>query len=138
MFTTAVRLQRIGATRPQVLPSRHFSAVIEPTFRMKFYEKEGDKKKIRETIEENKVVIFSKTSCPYCHKAKDLFRSLGVKFQAVELDTMPDGREIQNLLADVTKQGTVPSIWVNGKFIGGCDDAHALHRSRQLENMVRH
>ena len=39
-------------------------------------------------IKNNTVVIFSKTTCPYCAKVKDLFNSLDMKYQAIELDKM--------------------------------------------------
>jgi glutaredoxin len=32
------------------------------------------------------VVVFSKTTCPFCRRTKDLFDGLDVKYTAVELD----------------------------------------------------
>lgn len=37
-------------------------------------------------LDANKIVIFSKTTCPYCVKTKELFGSLNETFVAVELD----------------------------------------------------
>jgi glutaredoxin len=45
------------------------------------------------------VVIFSKTTCPFCDKVKELFRSLNMPYEALELDTMEGGPAIQDLLA---------------------------------------
>ena len=39
-------------------------------------------------IKENKVMVFSKTTCPFCTRIKQLFESLGVKYTALELDTI--------------------------------------------------
>lgn len=92
---------------------------------------------VRETIENNKVVVFSKTFCPYCVKAKDLFRSLDAPYCAIEIDDEDDGPEIQDLLKKVTKFPTVPSIWIRGQFVGGCDDVHDLHTQEKLLPLIK-
>jgi glutaredoxin 3 len=68
------------------------------------------------------VVLFSKSYCPYCRKAKQALLSIGISPVVVELDERNDGREIQVALLQMTKQRTVPSAWLNGKHIGGGDD----------------
>ena len=45
------------------------------------------------------MVIFSKTTCPFCDRVKELFRSLNITYEAVELDTMEGGPAMQDLLA---------------------------------------
>lgn len=37
-------------------------------------------------IAENKVMVFSKSYCPYCTRAKEAIRGQGVAFHAIELD----------------------------------------------------
>lgn len=43
-------------------------------------------KLVDEKIRSNKVVVFSKTYCPYCKMAKDVLNQTGVKFDLLELD----------------------------------------------------
>lgn len=43
---------------------------------------------IQNAIKSSRVVIFSKTYCPYCTNAKRLFDSLGEKYELYELDNM--------------------------------------------------
>ena len=43
---------------------------------------------IQTTTKANRVVIFSKTYCPYCANAKKLFEQLGQSATVYELDTM--------------------------------------------------
>ncbi len=81
---------------------------------------------VESLIAENFVVVFSKAYCPYCIRAKDLLKSLNVKFCAIELDARPDGSQIQSQLAQMTKQRTVPNIFINKKHVGGCDDLFEL------------
>lgn len=37
-------------------------------------------------VQNNKVMVFSKSYCPYCKMAKDALNSTGVKYELVELD----------------------------------------------------
>ena len=48
--------------------------------------KETMEEYVNKLIESNKVVIFSKTTCPYCAKVKELFASLNEQVVTVELD----------------------------------------------------
>ncbi|XP_036325501.1 glutaredoxin-C4-like isoform X2 [Rhagoletis pomonella] len=57
---------------------------------------------VREVIANNKVVIFSKSYCPFCTMAKEQFRKLAVPAYVVELDSRTDAEEIQNILGEIT------------------------------------
>jgi hypothetical protein len=41
---------------------------------------------IEQDIKQNKVMVFSKSYCPYCTEAKTAISKLGVAFKAIELD----------------------------------------------------
>ncbi|KAH7557320.1 hypothetical protein ACOSP7_026987 [Xanthoceras sorbifolium] len=77
--------------------------------------------KSKEIVSSFPVVMFSKTYCGYCRKAKQLLTQLGASFKVIELDQESDGDEIQSALAQWTGQRTVPNLFVGGKHIGGCD-----------------
>ena len=69
------------------------------------------------------VVLFSKSYCPYCVRAKKALLSIGIEPVVVELDQRSDGRLLQIALMQMSGgQRTVPSAWLNGKHIGGSDD----------------
>ena len=92
---------------------------------------------VNSEIEGSKVVIFSKSYCPYCTKAKELFSSLNAEGTKVyELDNMDNGADIQKALLDLTGQRTVPNIFINKKHLGGNDDAQAAYRSGKLQQMI--
>lgn len=78
------------------------------------------------------VVLYSKTWCPYCSMVKGLFTKLGVPFELVELDQLLDEQDVQDALRRLTGQSTVPSVFIGGKHIGGCDDTMDLHRRGKL------
>ncbi|RIB02524.1 thioltransferase [Gigaspora rosea] len=94
------------------------------------------KSQVEEAIAKNHIMVFSKSYCPYCNRAKQTLDELKVKYQALELDTMEDGPAIQNYLAEKTNQKTVPSIFIGQKHIGGNSELQALHSKGELEKLV--
>ena len=87
---------------------------------------------VKDTVRGSPVVVFSKSSCPYCRRTKTLLRQLGVNASVVELDKRADGRAIQDALASLSGQRTVPNVFIGGEHIGGNDATQALHRSGKL------
>lgn len=59
---------------------------------------------------QNCVVIFSKTSCPYCRMAKNVFNEIGAAYKVIELDQHDDGRRLQEALAQMTGARTVRTL----------------------------
>jgi glutaredoxin len=94
---------------------------------------------VRET-DEFKVIIFSKTYCPYSKKAKRVLLdrySIVPAPHVVELDIHPQGYYIQQLLGDITGRRTVPNVLVNGLSIGGGDDIVALDQQDELASKIK-
>eukprot|EP00467_Chlorarachnion_reptans_P026185 CAMPEP_0114498130 /NCGR_PEP_ID=MMETSP0109-20121206/6710_1 /TAXON_ID=29199 /ORGANISM="Chlorarachnion reptans, Strain CCCM449" /LENGTH=99 /DNA_ID=CAMNT_0001675591 /DNA_START=259 /DNA_END=558 /DNA_ORIENTATION=- len=81
-----------------------------------------DEKAITKLVQENTVVIFSKSYCPHCKRAKKGLTDIGVVYKALELDLREDGASIQETLQKMTGQKTVPNVWLKGKHLGGADD----------------
>lgn len=95
------------------------------------------KSQVQAYIGNNKVMVFSKSYCPYCNKVKELFKSLGIDFLALELDQVEHGSEIQAALAELTSQKSVPNVFINGQHVGGCDKTHELHSQGRLLPLIR-
>ncbi|KAL4952978.1 thioredoxin-like protein [Aspergillus filifer] len=83
------------------------------------------KTKAQKIIDENGVVVFSKSYCPYCKASKSLLSELGAKYYALELDNVDDGPAIQDALEEISGQRTVPNIYISQKHIGGNSDLQA-------------
>ena len=83
----------------------------------------GLEDQIKKTIGSTKVVVYSKSYCPYCAKTKALFDSMDVRYTAIELDLMDDGPKVQEALLSITGQKTVPNVFIGGKHVGGNDGA---------------
>ncbi|XP_077987792.1 thioredoxin reductase 1, cytoplasmic-like [Glandiceps talaboti] len=91
---------------------------------------------IDQHIANNTVMLFSKSTCPFCKKIKELFNSIDVPYKVVELDQMDIGKDIQDKLLEMTGQRTVPNVFINGKHIGGCDDTLKKHRNGELMSLI--
>ncbi|XP_008209404.2 glutaredoxin isoform X3 [Nasonia vitripennis] len=87
---------------------------------------------VDQLIASDKVVIFSKTTCPYCKMAKEVFDKLKQSYTAIELDKRDDADEIQDILGEITGARTVPRVFLNKEFIGGGTDVKKLYESGEL------
>lgn len=88
-------------------------------------------------FESGKVVVFSKTYCPFCTATKQLFAGMGVDAEVIELDEMADGSAMQAALVKLSGQRTVPNVFINGEHLGGNDDTQAAMRSGRLEALLK-
>ncbi|KAF9416785.1 hypothetical protein HW555_005915 [Spodoptera exigua] len=91
---------------------------------------------IKQAISQDKVVVFSKSYCPYCTMAKEVFSKVKQPIKVYELDERDDGTAIQENLAAITGFRTVPQVFINGNCVGGGTDVKALHASGKLEPML--
>ncbi|KAJ5736877.1 uncharacterized protein N7483_002002 [Penicillium malachiteum] len=74
-------------------------------------------------INENGVVVFSKSTCPFCTATKKLLNEVGAQYKVLELD---QEKAIQDALQEITGQRTVPNIFIGQKHIGGNSDLQAI------------
>ncbi len=91
---------------------------------------------IEQVVKKYPVVIFSKTYCPFCMKAKGILKTVFPKVKTIELDKLENGSRIQKYLGDLTGASTVPRVFINQKFVGGCDTVTKLYKSGELQNMI--
>ncbi|XP_033336467.1 uncharacterized protein LOC117226339 isoform X2 [Megalopta genalis] len=91
---------------------------------------------VKQLIASDKVVIFSKTRCPYCKMAKQVFDKLKEKYTVIELDEREDGDDIQDVLGEMTSARTVPRVFVKGVCLGGGTDIKKLYDSGELKEKL--
>lgn len=65
---------------------------------------------IQQTVQDNCVVVFSKTTCGYCGMAKRVFSEIGTPYVAVELNKREDGAKLQDVLFAMTGESTVSNF----------------------------
>ena len=62
--------------------------------------------------------------CPYCIKVKSYFEKKKVTFEWIDSET-PEGQQIRSAEAKKYNYNTIPMVFINDKFIGGCDNFFA-------------
>lgn len=80
------------------------------------------------------VLIYTKSNCPYCIRAKDLLAQKGVAFKEIYLDDKP---EEYATLKQRTGMMTVPQIFINDQLIGGFTDMAALDKDGKLDPLLK-
>ncbi len=95
--------------------------------------------KIESEVKSNKVVVFMKGTkdapqCGFSAAVVDVFKMLGVDF--VTRDVLADN-ELREGVKKYTNWPTIPQVFVNGKFIGGCDITREMFQTGELKNMLQ-
>ncbi|KAJ9548379.1 hypothetical protein OSB04_020922 [Centaurea solstitialis] len=91
---------------------------------------------VKETISSHPIVIFSKSYCGFCKRAKAVFAELNQMPFVVEIDQRDDGYKIQDALMEVVGQRTVPQVFINGQHIGGSTDTVHAYESGDLAMLL--
>lgn len=80
------------------------------------------------------VIIYCWTYCPYCVKAKALLDEKGIIYEEKIIDNDNDALKSLQLK---TGSGTVPQIFVDGSFIGGCDEIYQLDNEGTFDKVFK-
>lgn len=88
---------------------------------------------IHNLVKSHKIVVFSKTNCSFCTKAKDVLKEKNLEYHSIELDVnkqCPNDncQQLTTSLILQTRMRTVPQIFINGKLIGGFTDLESMAR----------
>ena len=81
-----------------------------------------------------KIEIYSKSTCPYCHRAKDLLVKKKLEFTEYDLLDNPELR-----IEMIERSGglsTVPQIFINDKYLSDCDGLYALEQNGTLDSII--
>ena len=80
------------------------------------------------------IVIYTKSTCPFCHAAKALLRNKAAPFEEIGVD---GDRAAQAAMAEKARgRWTVPQIFIGDTHVGGCDDLHALESTGKLDALL--
>ena len=77
---------------------------------------------VTKAIQENLVMVFSKSYCPHCVRAKQILDAeLGAsKYVVMELENRSDCSAIQDYLRQLTGGRTVPRVFLQGNCVARC------------------
>lgn len=94
---------------------------------------------IDETVKNNKVLIYMKGNrtfpmCGFSATTIQIFDSLGMPYETVDVLQDP---AVRDGIKRYSNWPTIPQVYVNGEFIGGCDIIQEMHSRGELESVVR-
>jgi len=95
--------------------------------------------RIRNAINSDKIVIFMKGNrnfpqCGFSAATVQVFEELGAPYSTV--DVLAD-QEVRDAVKIYSNWPTIPQVYINGKFIGGCDIVRELYESGELGTLVK-
>lgn len=89
---------------------------------------------IEKLVKNNKVVVFMKgvpeaPNCGFSNAVVQVLRMHGVNYDSHDVLANDD---IRQGIKDYTNWPTIPQVFVNGEFIGGCDILLQMHQNGEL------
>ncbi|NUP13130.1 MAG: Grx4 family monothiol glutaredoxin [Polyangiaceae bacterium] len=99
---------------------------------------EGVKNQIEKLIKEHRVMLFMKGNksfpqCGFSATVVGILKELGVDFHATNVLADPALRDGIKAFSDWP---TIPQLYVDGQFVGGCDIVREMHASGELANVL--
>jgi monothiol glutaredoxin len=93
---------------------------------------------IQTAIDENPVILFMKGTpdqpmCGFSARTVAILQSVGRPFAAVNI--LPDPR-IRQELSTVSNWPTIPQLFIDGEFVGGCDIVTEMYESGELQQAL--
>lgn len=90
--------------------------------------------KIANLIKQDKVVVFMKgvpeqPRCGFSNAVVQVLRMHGVEYSAH--DVLQD-EALRQGIKDFSSWPTIPQVYINGQFVGGCDIVLQMHQSGEL------
>ena len=94
--------------------------------------------RIRQQVAADKIVLYMKGSpqapqCGFSAKASQLLAACGAKFATY--DVLSD-QDIRQGVKQYSNWPTIPQLYINGEFIGGCDIMIELYQKGELQKLV--
>ncbi|MBI2360144.1 MAG: Grx4 family monothiol glutaredoxin [Deltaproteobacteria bacterium] len=95
--------------------------------------------KIEEKVKSNKIMLYMKGNpnfpqCGFSAHVVDILQSYGYPFETEDVLADP---AVRDGVKRYSNWPTIPQIYIDGKFIGGCDILHELHEKGELEPMLK-
>lgn len=94
--------------------------------------------RIRQQVTSDKIVLYMKGTpgapqCGFSAHSSQLLDACGAEFTAVDVLADP---EIREGVKQYSNWPTIPQLYVNGEFIGGCDIMIELYQKGELQKLI--
>lgn len=84
-------------------------------------------------------IVYGKATCPYCIKAKKLLDEAGIEY--TYHDVVKESAALYRMIPEVKAiigpktPVTVPQIWLDDRYIGGCDKLESWLKEKKLDTV---
>jgi monothiol glutaredoxin len=94
---------------------------------------------IKSAVAGNKILIFMKGNrnfpqCGFSAATVEIFEQLGVPYETIDVLADP---EIRDQVKSYSNWPTIPQVYIDGKFVGGCDIVRELYETGELQTLVK-
>jgi len=98
------------------------------------------RQRIDELVKGNKVVLFMKGSptfpmCGFSSSAVETLKAAGAT-EVAAVDVLKDP-DIRQGIKDYSSWPTIPQVFIDGKFVGGCDILREMHERGELAPLLK-
>ncbi|XP_050432101.1 uncharacterized monothiol glutaredoxin ycf64-like [Adelges cooleyi] len=93
---------------------------------------------IDKLVKQNKIVVFMKgdPQAPRCGFSNAVVDILNIHKTTFDAHDVLIDENLRNGIKEYSNWPTIPQVFVNGEFIGGCDIMLQLHRSGELDKIL--
>ena len=81
-----------------------------------------------------RVLMYSKSWCPYCERARELLTRKGAAFEEIDIEADPLRRDE---MIQRSGRRTVPQIFIGERHVGGSDDLYELDAAGGLDRLLQ-
>ena len=99
----------------------------------------GIEKSIQKDIQENKVVLYMKGTPqePQCGFSAQVINILGQFKIEFKTKNILEDEALRQGIKEYSEWLTIPQLFVNGKFVGGCDIITEMAQNGDLEKLLK-
>lgn len=93
---------------------------------------------IKKTVSENKIVLYMKGTpdmpqCGFSATTVQILRVMGLEFAAVNV---LEDEAIRQGIKEYANWPTIPQLYINGEFVGGCDIIREMFENGELKKLT--
>ncbi|MFN0304484.1 MAG: Grx4 family monothiol glutaredoxin [Burkholderiales bacterium] len=96
------------------------------------------REQIADIVAQNRVVLFMKGTrqmpqCGFSAQVVKILNELQLSYGTVDVLSSP---EVRDGIKAFSEWPTIPQLYVDGQFIGGCDIVREMHASGELQKLI--
>ncbi|TCD71764.1 monothiol glutaredoxin grx5 [Steccherinum ochraceum] len=136
MLRTAFRASQLqrGALRTPLLQPSSFALARR-------FLSQDTRAKIQDAVSSTPVVLFMKGTpdapqCGFSRATVQILDIQGVPAEKLRTFNVLEDAELRTAIKEFSEWPTIPQVYINGEFVGGCDIILGMHQSGELETLL--